>query len=389
MVFQLAFGSTVASVVFVVQDAKGFGVRAGHLIWLLISFAVAIGSTALLLVLSMRRRDRMKKEKGWAKLEIEKYKRDMQKSQKEADRASMIGDRLRRSYRSASLAASLRSRSRHSGHGSEDVEVRETGEAGKTFLNYQEMYGAGSNAYGRRQSDRSQPLQPRRDLAPHDHSETLRVDLASPQPPVPPKEIISSQGTAFNAESAILRKTKSGRHMSDEINPRITNSEAERFGTNRAGHGDEGSSQSDENFHKMNQLDSDAETDDSHVAEVRRGRSRERVEPWRRRQAIQQKFEDPHKPAEAPKTNRADDRRGNSFVKGIKKGLQGKIERRKERSYSALETEQHPTSDDGQNKSQRPLDVTHRRAVSLQERSWRSSSAPAHSGVKIQARGST
>jgi hypothetical protein len=106
-VLQLAFGSTVVAVVFVVQDAKRLRSpsMAPHLVTPLLT--ATVGSAALVSTLYIRRRDRRKKE-SWVKLEMEKYKRDMQKSQKEVDRSSAIGNRLEKEYRSASRQRACR-----------------------------------------------------------------------------------------------------------------------------------------------------------------------------------------------------------------------------------------------------------------------------------------
>ena len=51
----------------------------------------------------------------------------------------------------------------------------------------------------------------------------------------------------------------------------------------RAGHGDMGSVQSDDNFTRANELEEDAVSDTEEVRELRRGRSRDRVGRWRDR----------------------------------------------------------------------------------------------------------
>lgn len=342
---QLAFGSTVAAIVITIQDAKESGLVPGHLIWLLLSIAVDIVSIAVLMVLYVRRRDRRRKEKVWAKLEIEKYRRDMQKSQREADRASTIGKRLGREYRSASRAASVRTRSIHSERWSIIGDPTEVGDVGETYLNYQEIYrdpqvvqdtaGVGPSAHA--QSSRS-----RQGLPPQDDSGTIQEDVDGPSPPVPPKDTVPPRGTATSSEpiydeTANNRSTTLDRFVRDEIYPRAVQNDAreEEGGVIRAGHGERGSTQSDENFREMHQLDSDAVSDDSYMAERRRGRSREQVEPWRRQQLSQQELNEPQTTSKSPKVRNPSNSRGRSRGKGARKGSSKKTQRQMSTSSRA------------------------------------------------------
>ncbi len=348
----LALGSTIVGIVYIVQGRR-YGIRAGHLIWLLLSVTGVNGACALLWVLHIRRSDRRDKEKAWAKLEVEKYKRDMEKNQKETDRASAIANRLSREFRSASRAASLRSegarserksRSR-SGSRSRNAELAEIGEAGQTFLNYQELYNSPSSGkqpvvpetndagstvlnsqevynflntenpqempqtneagstflnYQELYSSPSAVKQRGQNMSPRDDSETLVGQISGSPPSVPlPETGSSSPPTKVSAD-----------HGPTSLDQRIV---ADSIGGDndivRAGHGGGGSDQSDDNFRQMHELDSDAASDDSDMAERRRGRSRERVEPWQRQQLEEPRFEDPNTPAKAPKVDRADDGR--------------------------------------------------------------------------------
>lgn len=389
VVLQLAFGSTVVAVVFVVQDAKGFGLQAWHLIWLLLSLTATVGSAALVSTLYVRRRDRRKKEKSWVKLEMEKYKRDMQKSQKEVDRSSAIGNRLEKEYRSASKAASLQSRSAHSERRSKQAELTGHGEAGRTFLDYREIYKTPRlelDTVGFGKSVHDQPTQPRQDLLLQDDIETLQMEFVRPPPAVPPKDIISPQQTASNSDPAYegtgdYKPTSLGRYVMDEIKSR----RAENLGADgkleendvvRAGHGDGGSLQSDENFREMHRLDSDAVSDDSRFAELRRGRSRERVQPWQQHQTTQQKFEDPHTPGKAPRIRRADDGRGPNAMKGARKGFREWMERQRRRGHSARPEIQHEPRSAEPISTHSFFGVTYRRPMSPRRRSMRSMSAP-------------
>ncbi|KAI9881252.1 MAG: hypothetical protein M1830_005538 [Pleopsidium flavum] len=396
LAFQSAFGSTVAAVVFVAQDAKGFGLQAGHLIWALLSLTATVGSAALLSTLYIRRRDRRKKETSWAKLEIEKYKRDIQKSQKEVDRMSAIGHRLEKEYRSATKAGSLRSHSAHSERRSKHVEQTDLGKAGRTFLDYREIYknpGLEMDTIGFGKSVNNQPSQPRQDLLPQDDGETLQMDLDRPAPHVPPKDIASPQRTASNSEptyedSADYKTTSLGRYVLDEIKPRRaeglgaeSTSTGEDSHVVRAGHGDGGSLQSDENFREMHQLDSDAISDDSRFAELRRGRSRERVEPWQQLQTTQQEFENPHTPVKAPRLMRADDGRHPNTMEEARKGFRRWTKRRgrsarRIKMDAARSEVQHEPQGAWPMSTHSFLGVTYRRPMSLQRRSMPSMSAP-------------
>ncbi len=382
---QLAFGSTVAAIVISIQNAKGAGLMPGHLIWLLLSIALGIVSVAVLTVLYVRRRDRRRKEKAWAKLEVEKYRRDMQKSQKEADRASTIGKRLGREYRSASRAASVRTRSVYSERGSKMADPTEMGEVGGTFLDYQEIYRdveVARDTVGTGPSTHAQPSRSRQHLQPPDDSGTVQEDNNGPSPPVPPKDIVSPRDTASSSDptygdTANNPPTTLDRFVRDEINPRAVQDDAQKeVDVIRAGHGEGGSVQSDENFREMHQLDSDAVSDDSYMAERRRGRSREQVEPWRRRQLSRQKLDDPQTRSKAPQGRNASNSRGRSEGKGALKRSRKKMKRQKSTNGRA---KQHPGEETSRRREDVTLSSNDARPSSPQRRPIRSRSTPVRS----------
>lgn len=398
---QLSLGSTVAAAVFIVQDVKGFGLRPEHLIWLLLSLTAAGGSSVLLSTLYIRRRDRREKEKAFVKLEIGKYKRDMQRSQKEVHRTSLIGNRLEKEYRSASRAASLSSLPAHSEPRNKQAESIDLREAGHTYLDYRELYGtpglepetASLTRMVHDQSSQARPMISRRN-----HRQGVQLHSEGERPPVPPKDMAywkrkASDSAPTRETFGEFRHSSLGRYVIDEIHPR----RSEGFPVNalrqdddvvRAGHGDGGSSQSDENFRQMHQLDSDAVSDDSRLTELRRGRSRERVEPWQERQTKQQKLENPHTPVRAPKLERSDDGKGPITGKGIKSKMRSWMKRQAGRAHSLRQAESQEGPFGVQHlrpnvEAARPfslLDVTYRRPRSLRRRSTRSSSAPVYSG---------
>ncbi len=109
---QLAIGSTVAAVIFVVQDFQRFGPNPGHVIWLALSAAVGFTLAGTIGILLWRRNERRKRDREMVKAELEKYKREMKKSRMEVEKVGEHGSRLRREYRSKSREASIRSVSR-------------------------------------------------------------------------------------------------------------------------------------------------------------------------------------------------------------------------------------------------------------------------------------
>lgn len=376
---ELAFGSTVAAFVVIIQNAKSSGVGPGLLIWLLLSIALDVVSVAVLMVLYVRRRDRRRKEKDWANLEIEKYRRDMQKSQNEADRASIIGKRLGREYRSASRATSVRNRSVHSDRESSVADPTESDKVGGTYLNYQEAYGDPEVARDIVGLGHSRS---RQELPPKDDSGTLQEDSRGPSPPVPPKDIASPWGTASSSDPTSdditkNRETTLDRFVRDEIHPRALRDDAlEDVDVRRAGHGEGGSMQSDENFREMHQLDSDAVSDDSYMAERRRGRSREQVEPWRRQQLSQQELDDRQAPSKAPNVGDASDRSVRSVGKGARKGSRKNTETQRSTNGGAKQGRDEGTSS---HRRDAALDSSTGPASSSQRRAIRSTSAPGRS----------
>ena len=385
---QLAFGSTVAAIVITIQNARGSGLVPGQLIWMLLSIALGVVSIAVLLVLYVRRRDRRSKEKTWAKLEIEKYKRDMEKSQREADRASTIGKRLGREYRSASRAASVRSRSVHSERGSGIADPTEGGEVGRTFLNYQEIYrnpdlardiaNVGPSAH-------AQPSRSRQDLPPLDNNGTLRAEFAGPTPPVPPKDTMSTRGTATRSnpthrERTDTRQTNLDRFVRDELHLRADQDNAwDERDVVRAGHGERGSVQSDDNFREMHQLESDAVSDDSYMAERRRGRSREQVEPWRRQQLSHEDLEDPQTPSRLPRNKKSSRSRDGSIGTKVRNGPSKQTDMQESVNSKARQGKQGLGTGPSRLRGQMPVGPADERPLSLQGRSIRSTSAPARS----------
>lgn len=394
---QLSSGSTVAAVVITVQDLKGSRPVPVHLIWLLLSLALNIVCVAVLTVLYVRRRDRREKEKTWAKLEIEKYRRDMQKSQREADRASTIGKRLGREYRSASRAASERSRSVHSERsrsvhserGSRNADPREIAEVERTYLDYQKIYRKTEGArdmIGVGPSSHARPLRSKQQLPPQNDSGTLQQEFNGPSPPVPPKDTVSQWGTTTNSDAiyddtANDKPTNLDRFMRDEVYPRSTadieHKEADHV--IRAGHGERGSGQSDENFREMHGLDSDAVSDDSYMADRRRGRSREHVEPWRREQLSHAKSDEHQMPSKTPGVSHKSNGRGHSVGKSATNGAGKKAETQ----MSALGRARRNA---GEETSRRRREVALRsaggRQSSPQRRPIRSTSAPARSNKR-------
>ncbi|KAI9779881.1 MAG: hypothetical protein M1835_004614, partial [Candelina submexicana] len=109
---QLAIGSTIVAVVFVVQDAERFGPDAGHIIWLVLSAAVGVTLAGTIALLLVRRSERRKRDREMVKDELAKYRREMGKIRMEVEKVGEHGSRLRKEYRSKSREASIRSVSR-------------------------------------------------------------------------------------------------------------------------------------------------------------------------------------------------------------------------------------------------------------------------------------
>ncbi|KAI9808058.1 MAG: hypothetical protein M1827_007523 [Pycnora praestabilis] len=118
--------SSIVALVFVIQDSKDFGVKAGHLIWLVLSLGSTLTFAGIATLLFLRRRDRAKQEETFAGLERIKYRREIRAVRKEVERMGAVGGRLRKEVRSVSRTASKasvrtrsvsRGRSRGSGAG--------------------------------------------------------------------------------------------------------------------------------------------------------------------------------------------------------------------------------------------------------------------------------
>ncbi|KAI9715130.1 MAG: hypothetical protein M1812_006109 [Candelaria pacifica] len=130
---QLAIGSTIVAVVFVVQDAKRFGPNAGHVIWLVLSAAVGLTLTGIIALLLVKRNERRKRDREMVKGELSKYKREMRKSRMEVEKVGEHGSRLRGEYRRKSREASIRSVSRGRRSRRETVNSTTVGENSATI----------------------------------------------------------------------------------------------------------------------------------------------------------------------------------------------------------------------------------------------------------------
>jgi hypothetical protein len=84
----------------------------------------------------------------------------------------------------------LQSRSAHSERRSKQAELTGHGEAGRTFLDYREIYKTPRlelDTVGFGKSVHDQPTQPRQDLLLQDDIETLQMEFDRPPPAVPQK----------------------------------------------------------------------------------------------------------------------------------------------------------------------------------------------------------
>ena len=137
--------------------------------------------------------------------------------------------------------------------------------------------------------------------------------------------------------------------------------------------------QSDENFREMHQLDSDAISDDSYMAERRRGRSREQVEPWRRQQLAHQKLDDPQTPARAARGRNARRSRGHSEGTGVRYESKNEQGRQKSASERTRPAKQDPRESAKERTRKVALGSAEERLSSARRRPIRSRSAPARS----------
>lgn len=321
---ELAFGSSVAALVFVIQDLKSYGLEAIHLIWLLLSVMGGISMVAMVAALHGRRGARVKAEQKWALLEIAKYKRDFKKIRAEAEQASMHGSRLRQSLRETSL----RSRSVSTTRGrqtrrSGSIETR-TGkpslDEGRQHRKSVEPSDVGGKPKDVHSNDATQSR-----LTPEDmmngqtrlssanlselnqRSSDVRYDTANIDQYVmaeidrlkaeiergnyshvrPELRTLSTHSTGIrkiktnseDSSTSVMHagKGKLGSEQSDEN----LNAFQSFTSVTRAGNGELGSDQSDENFRENNELDSDARSENSYMWHLRQTRSVERVSPWK------------------------------------------------------------------------------------------------------------
>ena len=106
--------SSTAALIYLGRSAATKNVNPNYITWSVLSIALLFASLVFVYVLWWHRRHRRRVEANWAKLEIQKWKRDGREKAREAERVGQLVERLREGLRT-------RSHSRGDGEGARSV----------------------------------------------------------------------------------------------------------------------------------------------------------------------------------------------------------------------------------------------------------------------------
>ena len=242
--------SDVVALILLILSATGTigaaDLKVSYLIWLLWSVAATCGAAGGAGALWVRKREREKVEEEMRGREVEKWKGLVKEKVREVQEVGKQAERLRSGLRIASKSRSVSRGRRGRGKEPEVVHVNETDE--------KEKDGA------------ERHRTPTSEHAVTRAHESRRAETHATPSPRP-------QGSSARLSGA----------AATGVNELSTND----ANVARGGHGERGSLQSDDNFLAVNALSSDAVSDTASVGELRRGRSRSRVEGWRERQLVE------------------------------------------------------------------------------------------------------
>ena len=380
MLVQMMLISTVIALVFVVRDAVDVGgPRPGDLIWLLISFTAWVGSAAGLATVWIGRKKRVQWEKERNGKEVEKWKREVRRMAREMSLLRGQAGRLRGSLRDVSWGVSRewsasgeesvsRGRRRRKGEKNRDVGGGEVDV--KRHGDDMSRTSAGREGHDVAWAGDTEELpSPSKEDPLTDHTATVSAPLEPgpipgtpfPHPALSPHPSIVALTNYIDAEiqrrsNPQLNRMSTWTHHLD-LEP-DDDDDAQASEHNNANHKvDDGSSpphylfpypsfpsfnlnqaqpgdvdgittnhsiQSNANFLAANVAASDAVSDDSTMAALRRGRSSEKVGKWEDGWALRPVAQDVQRKEKGKET----------WVEGARRGLREEMRRWGRRSGS-------------------------------------------------------